>query len=68
MNKFPKDFLDDLSSVPPDGKIVFGIDLDFDTHLIFIPLYGMALAELKELKEQLKDVLDKRFIHPNVSP
>ena len=28
----------------------------------------MALAELKELKEQLKDLLDKGFIRPSVSP
>ncbi|XP_069151831.1 uncharacterized protein [Solanum lycopersicum] len=28
----------------------------------------MALAELKELKEQLKDLLDKGFIIPSISP
>ena len=28
----------------------------------------MAPAELKELKEQLKDLLDKGFIRPSVSP
>ena len=28
----------------------------------------MAPAELKELKEQLKDFLDKRFIRPSISP
>ena len=28
----------------------------------------MALAELKELKAQLKDLLDKGFIRPNISP
>ena len=28
----------------------------------------MALAELKELKEQLKDLLDKGFIRPSVLP
>ncbi|WMV25678.1 hypothetical protein MTR67_019063, partial [Solanum verrucosum] len=28
----------------------------------------MALAELKELKEQLKDLLDKGFISPSISP
>ena len=28
----------------------------------------MAPAELKELKEQLKDFLDKDFIRPSVSP
>ncbi|KAH0665271.1 hypothetical protein KY290_027543 [Solanum tuberosum] len=28
----------------------------------------MALAELKELKDQLKDLLDKAFIQPSISP
>ena len=28
----------------------------------------MAPAELKELKEQLKDLLDKGFIRPSISP
>ncbi|KAH0673859.1 hypothetical protein KY290_026081 [Solanum tuberosum] len=28
----------------------------------------MALAKLKELKEQLKDLLDKSFIQPSISP
>ena len=28
----------------------------------------MALEELKELKEQLKDLLDKGFIRPSISP
>ena len=33
-----------------------------DTNPISIPPYQMALAELKEFKEQLKDFLDKGFI------
>ena len=28
----------------------------------------MALAELKELKAKLKDILDKGFIRPSISP
>ena len=28
----------------------------------------MAPAELKELKEQLRDILDKGFIRPRISP
>lgn len=28
----------------------------------------MALAKLKELKEQLQDLINKGFIHPSVSP
>ena len=35
--------------------------------LILIPSYWMALAELKELKVQLKDLLDKGFIRLSIS-
>ncbi|KAH0776452.1 hypothetical protein KY290_007863 [Solanum tuberosum] len=44
------------------------IDLIPDTRRISIPPYRMAPAELKELKEQLKDLLAKGFIRPSVSP
>ena len=37
-----------------------------DTNLI--PPYWMARAELQELKAQLKDLLDKGFIRPCISP
>ena len=39
-----------------------------DTNAISIPPYRMALDELKELKAQLKDLLDKGFIRPSISP
>lgn len=34
---------------------------------IFIPYCRMAATELKELKEQLKDLLDNEFIKPSIS-
>ena len=37
-------------------------------NLISIPPYRMAPAELKELKAQLKDLLDRGFIRPSISP
>ena len=39
-----------------------------DTHLISISHYRIALAELKKLKDQLKNLLDKGFIYPSMSP
>ena len=30
--------------------------------------YRMTLTELKELNDHIHDLLDKRFIHPSVSP
>ncbi len=68
VKEFPEVFPDDLPGVPPEREIDFGIDLLPDTRPISIPPYRMAPAELKELKEQLKDLLDKGFIRPSVSP
>ena len=39
-----------------------------DTNPIFKAPYRMASLELKELKEQLQELLDKGFIHPCISP
>ncbi|XP_070010970.1 uncharacterized protein [Nicotiana sylvestris] len=61
-------FLVDLLGMPPDRDIDFYIDLAPGTQPISIPPYRMAPAELKELKENLLDSLDKGFIRPNVSP
>lgn len=55
-------FPDDLPSIPPKWNIDFGNDRHIDTQPISIHLYRMALVEFKELKEQLKDLLDKGFI------
>ncbi|WMV49693.1 hypothetical protein MTR67_043078, partial [Solanum verrucosum] len=65
---FPNVFLDDLIGIPPEWEIDFDIDLLSDTQPISIPPYRMAPVELKELKSQLKDLLDKGFIQPSISP
>ncbi|XP_070015506.1 uncharacterized protein [Nicotiana sylvestris] len=52
-------FPDELPGIPPEREIDFGIDLLPGTQPISIPPYRMAPAELKELKEQLKDLLEK---------
>ena len=45
--------------MPQDQKIKFCIDLIPDTQPIYIPPYLMVPTELKELKKQLQDLLDK---------
>ncbi|XP_070002208.1 uncharacterized protein [Nicotiana sylvestris] len=68
VREFPKVFPANLSGMPPDRDIDFCIDLAPGTQPISIPPYRKALPELKELKEQLQDLLDKGFIRPSVSP
>ncbi|XP_069145837.1 uncharacterized protein [Solanum lycopersicum] len=68
VSEFLDVFPEDLPGVPPLREIDFGIDLEPDTKPISIPPYRMAPAELKELKLQLKDLTDKGFIQPSISP
>jgi len=68
VREFPEVFPSDLPGMPPDRDIDFCIDLAPGTQPISIPPYRMALPELKELKEQLQNLLEKGFIRPSVLP
>ncbi|KAH0781463.1 hypothetical protein KY290_001061 [Solanum tuberosum] len=68
VNEFIDVFPEELPGLPPEREVEFGIDLILGTQPISIPPYRMAPAELRELKEQLKDLLEKGFIRPSVSP
>ena len=68
VNEFPDVFPEELPGLPPERDIEFCIDLVPNTQPISIPPYRMAPMELKELKDQLKDLLDKSFIRPSTSP
>lgn len=65
---YPDVFPAYLSGMLPDRNIDFGIDFLPGTQPISIPLYRMATAELKVLKVQLQELLDKGFIRPSMSP
>ncbi|WMV47104.1 hypothetical protein MTR67_040489 [Solanum verrucosum] len=54
--------------VPLDRYIDFVIELKLGSNPISVYDYRMGLAKLKELKEQLEDLLNKWFIRPSVSP
>ena len=56
------------NQLAPDREIEFNIDLLLGTNPIPIAPYRMAPTELKELKEQLQELLDKGFIRPSSSP
>jgi hypothetical protein len=62
------DVFSEVMGLPPDREIEFSIDLMLGTQPIHKAPYCMALTELRELKEQLQELLDRGFIHPSVSP
>ena len=61
-------FLKELPGFPSNKELEFDIDLLPESTPISIPSYKIAPAELKELKMQLQDLVDKGFIRSNVSP
>lgn len=61
-------FPEELPGLPPNREVEFGFHLILCTQPISIPPYHMAPIELKELKGQLQDLLDKGFIRPSISP
>jgi hypothetical protein len=54
--------------MPPDRDIEFVIELKPGTTPIYKTPYRMAIPELVELKEHIKELLEKEFIHPSSSP
>ena len=65
--EFPDVFPEELPGLPLEREIEFCIDVVPGTDPISMPPYRMAPAELKELNEQLKELLDEGFIRPSTS-
>ncbi|KAL0533872.1 hypothetical protein IC582_028143 [Cucumis melo] len=65
---YPDVFPEELPGLPPHREIEFAIELEPGTVPISRAPHRMAPAELKELKVQLQELLDKGFIRPSVSP
>ena len=61
-------FTDELSILPPQRVVDFGIELHPGTSPISMTPHGMVLVELQELRVQLQELLDKGFIRPSTSP
>ena len=66
--EYPDVFPDELVNLPPEREIEFEINLLPGTSPISKTPYRMALAELKELKLQLQDLLERGFIRESGSP
>nr|GEW95586.1 putative reverse transcriptase domain, aspartic peptidase domain protein [Tanacetum cinerariifolium] len=61
-------FPDELPGIPPVREVEFNIELIPGSKPISKAPYCMALIELKELKDQLQELLERGFIRPSVSP
>ncbi|XP_074374293.1 uncharacterized protein LOC141714689 [Apium graveolens] len=68
VNDFEDVFPKDLPGLPPDREIEFAIDLAPDTTSISKAPYRLTPVKMKELADQLQDLLDKGMIRPSVSP
>jgi hypothetical protein len=68
VNAFPDVFPEDLPGMPPDRDIEFVIELKPGIAPIYKTPFRMATPELAELKEHIKELLDKGFIYPSSSP
>ena len=64
---FPDVFPDELPGLPPKRAVDFAIELMPGTTPISRRPYRMPPNELVELKNQLKELLDKGFIQPSTS-
>ena len=58
-------FPEEIPGVPPVRDLEFTIDLMSETEPILKAPYKMAPAEIKELKVQLEELLEKGYIRPS---
>ncbi|GKF81858.1 hypothetical protein Tco_0240460 [Tanacetum coccineum] len=68
VHEFVDVFPDELPGLPPAREIEFSIELIPGAEPISKAPYRMTPVELKELKEQLQEMLENGFIRPSVSP
>jgi hypothetical protein len=67
VSKFPDVFFEEFPGRPPDRDIEFVIELMPGAAPIYKSPDRMATLELAELKEHIKELLEKGFIHPSSS-
>lgn len=66
--EFPKVFPKDISDLPSEREVEFDIDLVPSTSLVSMAPYRVPPSELGDLKKQLEELLEKKFVQPSVSP
>jgi hypothetical protein len=68
VNEFPNVFPEELPGMPPDRDIEFVIELKPGTAPIYKTPFRMTTPELAELKEHIRELVEKGFICPSSSP
>jgi hypothetical protein len=68
VNEFSNVFPEELPGMLPDRDIDFVIELKPGTASIYKTSFRMTTPELVELKEHIKELLEKGFIRPSSSP
>ena len=68
VREFPDVFPKELPGIPLEREVDLSIEIVPGTAHVSRAPYRMAPVELKELKVQLHELLDKGFVRPNVSP
>ena len=68
VREFPDMFPEELPGIPFEREVDLSTELVPGTAPLSRAPYRMAPAELKELKVQLQELLDKGFVRPSVSP
>jgi hypothetical protein len=68
VNEFPDVFPKELPGMPPDRDIEFVIELKPGNAPIYKTPFRMTTTELAELKEHIRELLEKGYIRPSSSP
>jgi hypothetical protein len=68
VNEFPDVFIEELPGMLPDRDIEFVIEFKPSTAPIYKTPFRMTTPELVEMKEHIRDLLEKGFIRPSSSP
>ena len=68
LQEFKDFFPDEIPRIPPKRDIEFTIELVPGAAAVSKAPYRMSTPEMLELKMQLQELLDKKYIRPSVSP
>jgi hypothetical protein len=68
LREYREVFLEEVPGLPPRRDIELSIEIAPGAVLVSRTPYRMSTLELVELKLQLKEMMDKGYLRPSVSP